>query len=133
VNMQAETKKLQLLLVDDEPLISRVCKRVLTSEGFEVDVASDGIMAKEQASAKHYNICVCDIRMPGLTGMQLFQYWKTNNHELAHHTVFMTGDTLGQEVQEFLTETGMPYIMKPFPPDDLVAKVNELLVRVTPQ
>jgi two-component system NtrC family sensor kinase len=129
MKMQAEINKKQLLLVDDEPIIGRLCKRVFTSAGFDVDVADNGLTAKEQACTKHYNVCVCDIRMPGLTGMQLFKHWKTINHELAHQTVFMTGDTLSQEVQSFLSESTMPYIMKPFQPEDLMAKVNELLIK----
>ena len=124
---QSDTNKKWVLLVEDEPVINRMCNRILTLEGFNVDVAYDGITASQASSEKHYDICVCDIRMPGLTGIQLFKHWRTNNSHLGSRTIFMTGDTLSKEVQEFLIESGAPYIMKPFSPDDLVIKVKELL------
>ena len=94
MTIQSDTNKKWVLLVEDEPIINRMCNRILSEKGLNVDVAYVGITAKQASSEKYYDICVCDTRMPGLTGIQLFSHWRTNNSDLGSRTIFMTGDTL---------------------------------------
>lgn len=72
------TNRIRILLLEDEPIIGQITKRTLTADGFEVDVAVNGIMAKEKIADNRYDLCIFDIRTPGMNGIQLYQY-------LEHH------------------------------------------------
>lgn len=123
---RTEDKKKKILLVEDEPVIGRLFKRILIDEGFEVDFVQDGRVAIEAADKNHYDLCVSDIRLPGITGIQLYELLKANHPQLSLHMIFITGDTMNANVQEFLQRSGMPCLVKPFNPEDLVASVKKL-------
>ncbi len=119
--------KKRILLVEDEPVIGRLFKRILNGEGFNVDFVQDGRVAIEAVNKNHYDLCVSDIRLPGITGIQLYEYLKANHPQLSLHMVFITGDTMNTKVQLFLQESGMPCLVKPFTPEDLVTTVKRVL------
>lgn len=125
--IQSDTKNKRILLVEDEPIIGRVCTRILMAEGFEVDVANNGLIAKEAAANKNYDLCVSDIRLPEISGIKLHELLKVNQPQLACRMIFITGDTFNPEIKTFLKESGRPCIMKPFTPEELVMKVKESL------
>jgi DNA-binding response OmpR family regulator len=124
---QSESDKKKILLIEDEPIIGRLCRRILNAEGFEVDIADNGLVAKEITAAKDYAICISDIRLPGITGIQLYEQWKTSRNPIAEKLIFITGDTLNNNIQDFLEQSGRPYIMKPFAPEELVMAVREAI------
>ncbi len=70
-NSSAGVKR--ILVVEDEPGISEVCQRVLTSEGFEVDIAVNGAVAQDMLVKKDYDLYLIDIRTPLMNGKQLYQ------------------------------------------------------------
>ena len=124
---RTENKRKKILLVEDEPVIGRLFKRILSDEGFDVDFVQDGRIAIEAVNKKHYDICVSDIRLPGITGIQIYELLKANHPQLSLHMVFITGDTMNANIQSFLQESGRPCLVKPFNPEDLVATVNGVL------
>jgi DNA-binding response OmpR family regulator len=117
----------KILLVEDEPVVGRLFKRILNIEGFDVDFVRDGRVAIEAVNKNHYDLCISDIRLPSVTGIQLYEHLKVNYPQLSLHTVFITGDTMNANIQMFLQESGMPCLVKPFNPEDLVATVKGLL------
>jgi DNA-binding response OmpR family regulator len=119
--------KKKILIIEDEPIVGRLCQRVLTADGYDVDLVNNGLSAKEITSRKTYDFCVSDIRLPGITGIELYEFWKTGGSPLAEKLVFITGDTLNNTIQNFLERSGIPCIMKPFVPADLVNTVREAL------
>jgi CheY-like chemotaxis protein len=85
-----------ILVVEDEPKIGEVCSRVLTSEGFTVDIAVNGSVAQEMLTQKDYDLCLIDIRMPVMNGKELFQVIVKRYPRLAgggnlHHRRFDRG------------------------------------------
>jgi CheY-like chemotaxis protein len=124
---ESEPCKKKILVVEDEPVIGRLCQRVFTDEGYDVDVVNNGLSAKEVATNTDYDLCISDIRLPGMTGIQLYEYWETSNNNLTGHLIFMTGDTLSNNIQAFLDKSGKPCLMKPFSPDDLIDAVRKTL------
>lgn len=62
--MQTDETKRRVLVIEDEPLIGRVCMKTLSALGFEVDVATDGLRALEMARREAYDLYLCDIRTP---------------------------------------------------------------------
>ena len=115
----------RILVVEDEPGINQVCLRVLTSEGFEVDIAINGDVAQDMLGEKDYDLCLIDIRTPIMNGKQLYQCIQEKHPELIDGVVFTTGDVMGGDTQRFLQQSGRPFLPKPFTPDELKAIVKE--------
>jgi DNA-binding response OmpR family regulator len=109
------------LVVEDEPTIARMCLRALGAEGFEVDVASDGKVAQARLAENgdKYDLCLIDIRTPGMNGIELYQYLKETGSEMINRVIFTTGDVVNDEIKTFLDETGRPFLPKPFTLDEL--------------
>ena len=116
-----------ILVVEDEPRIGRVCRRVLTDEGYEVDIAVNGQVAQDMLGQKDYHLCLIDIRTPVVNGMQLYQYMKEKHAKLLNTVIFTTGDVIGGDTQSFLELAGRPFLLKPFTPHELRTIVRETL------
>jgi DNA-binding response OmpR family regulator len=119
--------KKKILLVEDELVIGRLFTRVLTEEGFDVDFVQDGLVASEVADNKDYDLLISDIRLPGITGIQLYEKLKVNKPELSLRMIFITGDTMNADIQSFLKECGIPYLVKPFAPEALIKAVKKIV------
>ena len=124
----SEGSKKRILVVEDEPTIGLLCKRVLTASGFDVDVVNNGLDAKKVAEEKDYALCVSDVRLPGMTGIELYEHWKLTKNPIAERLIFITGDTMNNYVRDFLKKTDRPCVMKPFEPEDLVKAVRKALL-----
>ncbi len=124
-NSSASVKR--ILVVEDEPAISQVCLRVLTSEGLEVDIAVNGKIAQDMIENKKYDLCLIDIRTPEMNGKELYQWLKEKHPQIARGVIFTTGDVMGGDTQAFLEQVAKPFLPKPFTPDELKAIVKEAL------
>jgi DNA-binding response OmpR family regulator len=120
----------RILIVEDEPAITAVCRRVLVGEGFELDVAADGKVARDMIQNQQYDLCLIDIRTPTMNGAELYQWLRERHSLLTERVVFTSGDTLSGDTQSLVEQTGRPFLPKPFSPEELRAVVREAL-RVT--
>ena len=116
---QDQTTRRKALVVEDEPAISRACQKVLTAEGFDVDVAMNGFIAMKMVNEKTYDLCLSDIKIPGMGGIELFNKLKEHHSDLINTFIFMSGDILGGSTAHFLEEVKKPFLAKPFSPDEL--------------
>jgi len=124
--MNAEDRKKRILVVEDEPILGVLCKRVLAARNFAVDVVDNGLLAKEAVEREDYDLCITDIRLPGISGIQLHEYLQRHSR-LADRLIFVTGDTLNGNIQDYLDSCGRPCLMKPFTPEELVQIVHRTL------
>ena len=62
---------MKILIIDDERSIRNSLGEILTDEGYDVDVAEDGAMGCAMAEKEKYNIIFCDIKMPGMDGIEV--------------------------------------------------------------
>ena len=117
------------LVVEDEPSIARMCLRALGAEGFEVDVAIDGKAAQTclAENGDKYDLCLIDIRTPGMNGIELYQYLKEIGSDMTNRVIFTTGDVINDEIKTFLEETGRPFLPKPFTLDELRSVIKTVL------
>ncbi len=115
----------RVLVVEDEPAISDVCRRVLTGEGFEVDIAVNGKVAQGVIDKQQYDICLIDIRTPAMNGIELYQWLEEKHPKVTNRVIFTTGDVMSGDVKDFLEQTGRPYLPKPFTPDEIRSIVRE--------
>lgn len=122
-----ESRPQRVLVVEDEPAISRVCRQALTAQGFEVDIAENGAVAQNMIETKPYDLCLADIRTPVMSGRELYQ-WLTEKHpELARRVIFATGDAMAADTHGFLEQSGRPFLPKPFALKELRAIIEKTL------
>ncbi len=120
----------RILVVEDEPVISRVCVQTLAGEGFKVDIAVNGSVAEGMLGQGDYDLVLIDIRTPVMNGKQLYQTIVEKHPELVSRVIFTTGDVLGGDTESFLEESGRLFLPKPFTPDELKTVVREALRRL---
>ncbi len=117
----------RILVVEDEPAICDLCQRVLTGEGFEVDIAVNGKVAQDMIEEKQYDLFLFDIKLPVVDGRELYQWLKEKHPKQISKVIFTSGSVLGEDTQLFIEQTGRPFLPKPFTPDELKAVVREML------
>ena len=124
----------KVLLLEDEPVICNVLTRILKADGIEVDVANNGLIAKEKIDAGNkYNLFIFDIRTPIINGMELFEYLEQKHPELIDKVVFATGDCLNTATKSFLERIHRPVIIKPYTPEQIKSLIAQTInLELTP-
>jgi len=117
----------RILIVEDEPGIGNLCQRVLTREGFEVDIAVNGKVAQDMIEEYKYSLLLLDIKMPVMTGKELYQWIEEKYPQLISRVIFTSGSVVTGDTQIFLEQTGRPSLPKPFTAAELIAIVRETL------
>ena len=117
----------RVLVVDDEPDVAGVLVDLLRAEHEQVEAVSDGRAALEKIEQATYDLILCDVRMPGLDGPELYRALRLLHPELLPRFVFLTGDTLNPESWEFVQQTGAPCISKPFDFDEVYRVIGRAL------
>ena len=107
-------RSLRILVVDDEPHILHYMRATLESWGHTVEVASDGTYALERALAEAFDVIICDLRMPHLSGRDMYTRLARQDPRAAERIIFATGDTVRGDTLQFLERLGRPYLHKPF-------------------
>ena len=115
-----------VLVVDDEPTVRRLARRVLLEDGFEVIEAADGAEALDlvDGSPDPLRVVVSDIVMPKLNGVQLLQRLSITHPELP--VILMSGYA-GPELAERGIQAPCSLLVKPFKPEKLVAEVRRCI------
>lgn len=119
-----------ILLVEDEPGICEVGRRVLTGAGFKVDTAPNGDVAKEILGRKEYQLIIIDMRTPVMNGRQLYEIICEKFPSMVKKVIFTSGDMAGGSTQAFFEKTGRVFLSKPFTPDELKSAVEEAFRRL---
>src|SRR5205807_6130643 len=103
-----------VLVVDDESPVRLALQRYLEGRGHTVETTASGRDALRRLRESAYDAIIVDMRMPDLSGDQLFDELRTADAEHAARVIFTTGDLLSDQMQEFLAATGRPLVTKPF-------------------
>lgn len=118
---------MHILLVDDETELTTPLSRVLTAEGYQVDVANNGVQGEELAQDNGYNLLILDWLMPEKSGLELCQNLRSRGDKTP--VLFLTAkDTVDDRVQG-LDVGADDYIVKPFELREFLARVRALLRR----
>ena len=120
-----------VLVVEDEATISNVCRRALTAEGFEVDVAVNGKIAQDMVQSRQYDLLLVDIKLPVVNGVELYKFLQDKHPDLANRVIFTTGSVFGTATKNFLEGTNRPLLPKPFTTNELKAIVANTLRKGT--
>lgn len=114
----------KLLIVDDDPNLAELFRLFLTRRGFVVEVAHDAQVALEAMRSDHFPIVLTDIRMPGMSGVELLRAIKRDNPLTI--VIVMTGYFDPSAVVDCIGEGAFDYIVKPIRDlEELAALVQE--------
>jgi two-component system, OmpR family, manganese sensing response regulator len=119
---------MKILLVDDEPALTEPLSRLLTKEGYLVDVAIDGRAGGKLANTGNYDLLILDWMLPHFTGLQICQQLRDRS-DLTPVLFLTAKDTLDDRVLG-LDAGADDYLVKPFELRELLARVRALLRRV---
>ena len=112
---------LRLLVADDEEPIRVALDRFLSSSGHDVVTVSSGSETIWRAEGDEvFDAILLDMRMPDVSGKQIFERWQKERPELAQRVLFLTGDIVSVDLQGFLSSTGRPFLPKPFEFDQIL-------------
>jgi two-component system, cell cycle sensor histidine kinase and response regulator CckA len=125
--MNKERSGETVLLVDDEPVVRSLLVRMLEMEGFRVIQATNGIEAMKAAEGLSGNLdlLITDASMPHMGGVELVERILPLFPGLK--IIFMSGHTEEDSAGRFSGNPAITFMMKPFMPDDLLAKMREIL------
>ncbi len=114
-----------VLVIDDEPGITRLCCRLLNKAGFRVEAFTDPIQGIGTLEQEHFDLMLVDIRMPGIDGFQVIDQARIRQPDLA--VVIMTGYGTVETAIEALRRGADGLVLKPFAGVELVESVKRAL------
>jgi two-component system response regulator ResD len=119
-----------ILVVDDEPTIAEVVSRYLERAGYETRVAADGPGAVSAALEARPDLVVLDVMLPGFDGLEVM---RRLHHDLDERVAVILLTAKGEESDRLvgLRRGADDYIVKPFSPAELVARVEAVLRRTS--
>jgi DNA-binding response OmpR family regulator len=125
-------RELSVLVVDDEPTIGEIVSRYLERAGFQTSVAHDGPQALAMSAARPPDLVILDIMLPGCDGLEVMQRLHEQEGR-APAVILLTAK--GQESDRVigLRRGADDYVVKPFSPNELVARAQAVLRRGAPR
>jgi two-component system NtrC family sensor kinase len=129
----ASTQHGNILVVDDESGVRIFLKKALTQMGHTVDTIADAQTAMEKLdSGTTYDIILTDVRMAGISGIELYFHIIEKTPAMKNRIVFITGDIMGPDIKNFFTQNGLTYLTKPFSIETMREKINRILMTGQP-
>jgi len=117
----------RVLIVDDDASVRRVLARSFERAGFEVGTAAHGEAALGELSAARYDVMICDIQMPRMSGPMLCRHLVTTGPYLPPCTLVVTSRSEDEERSWVSAFPGVSIIEKPVGPKHLLRVVKERL------
>jgi two-component system, OmpR family, response regulator VicR len=116
---------IQILYVEDEPLLGKIVKESLESRGFAVQLIGDGDAVVAAFEAQPPDLCVLDVMLPHRDGFSLGQELRQRAPQLP--IIFLTAKTQTQDLLKGFQSGGNDYIKKPFSMEELIVRIHNLL------
>ena len=114
----------RILVIDDEPIIGRVLGRMLADH--DVTVVSSGAAAiRILGEERSFDVILCDLMMPGMSGIDVSTHLARTAPEVAQNLVFMSGGVMLQETRDLVAGITNAFLDKPFDVVKLRALINE--------
>ena len=120
---------MKLLIIDDERSIRNSLKEILVDEGYEVDVAEDGAQGCAMAEKEKYNVIFCDIKMPGMDGLEVLD--KLRDMGIDSAVVMISGHGDIDTAVECIKKGASDYISKPLDLNRILITLKNATERVS--
>ena len=124
---KASARKASILVIDDESAVRALIKRDLALNGHTVEEAGKPAQALEKLERSKYDIILLDMRMPGISGKELYAKIIGKWPEMAQHVIFITGDASDASTLQFFKEHNLPFITKPFDNSAMLLEIDKIL------
>lgn len=123
-----QNNTIDILVIDDEPAIQESMKEVLMRNGYRIQTVGSAGEGFELINNSHFDVIICDIRLPDIKTRELFNRLREIKGAI-EKTIFMTGDTASEVIASAFKKIAHYYMIKPFSPRDLFAKMDEVIKR----
>ena len=120
----------RVLLVDDETPLRLIAREVLEAEGSLVEEAASGQAALAVLRDRDFDLVVSDVRMPDLSGFDVYRLACAERPPLSGRFLFVTGDVASGETADLLAATGCAYLEKPYHVGQLLERAGQVLEAV---
>jgi DNA-binding response OmpR family regulator len=118
---------MRILVADDDPLLVELIEFKLTSRGYDVLTASDGESALASCIAQHPDLLVLDAMMPVLDGYEVLRRLREDGRTRSIPVIMLTARRTESDVLSGLALGARDYLVKPFIPEELVARIGKVL------
>jgi DNA-binding response OmpR family regulator len=126
--METDTRR-TVLVVDDEPTITEVVCRYLDRAGYRTAIAADGAQALEAAAKRRPDLVVLDLMLPRIGGLEVMRQLREHDHDRIP-IILLTAKSEESDRIIGLRLGADDYVVKPFSPAELVARIDAVLRRV---
>ena len=116
------------LVIEDDPLVARVCAKVLAGFGFTSDHAVNGTIALVMSEHTSYDFYLSEVRVPGINGRELFKKLSRNHSQKRLRIVFTAADFTGDVIGNIAADTSAPIVLKPFTPEELRKTIRKKIM-----
>ena len=120
-----EASHVNILVVDDDPMVREVVVESIREAGYDVDVCGDGQEALARNAAKGYDLIVTDMRLPGLDGLSLIK--KLKSSKSTTDVLVITGYGSIENAVECMKAGALEYLIKPFTVDQMQMAVRKAI------
>jgi len=117
----------RILVVDDESFLLECLVDAIGAWGASVVPCTLAAEAIQKLQEDNFDLIVCDIRMPGLSGFQFFDWLQANQPRYTRRILFTTGDSFDPETRAFLERSQAPHLGKPFDLKKLKQALGDLI------
>jgi NADH:ubiquinone oxidoreductase subunit E len=117
-----------ILVVDDEPIVIKSCKRILKAEGYNVNSATSGQDAINILQEKDYDLVITDLKMPEVDGIDLIKWLRSSKPQTG--IVVITGYPSQETIKDALNLGIIDYLPKPFTPPTLIDVTSKAMAWV---
>lgn len=118
-----------VLVVDDEEPVVRLIARLLRDLGHRSVAVTSGEAALDALTREQFDLVLTDVKMPGISGFDVYRWLRERDVDLADRMIFITGDTLSPATRDQLQLNGNPFLSKPFSIEQLEQTLIGLLKR----
>jgi two-component system cell cycle sensor histidine kinase/response regulator CckA len=123
--VEARPRRAKILIIDDDIEVGMSMERALRDQQ-DVTLTADGRQALAKIGAGvTYDVIFCDLMMPNMSGMDVYEALSITHPGQAKRIAFMTGGALSERSQEFLERTGMTFLSKPFTIESVRAVIQQ--------
>lgn len=122
----------KILIVEDDPLMSRMYQKIFTFEGYDIIMAGDGEEGLEKAKTVEPTIILLDVMMPKMNGLQVLDKLKLDPATKAIPVIMLTNLAGQQDAETALSKGAVKYIVKSeYEPKEVASMVKEILAGYT--
>ncbi|MCB2231342.1 response regulator [bacterium] len=130
MNRQGMERKASILVIDDDPMITRLVTTVLESDGHRLLAAHNGADGLAKAKESRPDLIFVDISMPDMTGYEVTRTLKEDDELRNTPVIYLTGKPPAEDAGRSFSTGGLAFIRKPFSPRQLKDLVRVTLLSV---